>query len=345
MSHPVPANGGLDYPTKVAAAVAALDRRLKGNLLDNGAFQVWQRTALTWASGARQYTADRWEFYRSGSAAGATATQQAGTTARYAMRLQRNNGNALTSDVILTQTIETVNSIPAAGKSVTVNLRAKCGANYSASGSSFTVRINTGTGTDENVNAGFTGNVQLLNQSFVASTTQAEFTATATIAASAKQIAITIFWSPTGTAGVNDWLEVEEVQLVIGDYAGDFPYRTETEEFDICRRHLPAIFASNTSTPIGVGQCYLTTAALVVVQFSTPARAAVTGVVVSGAGHATLLQANSTTVAGTGIAFNRGGKHACELNITGASGLVVGNATVGLLNNATGYILFTGAEL
>lgn len=344
MAHPVPTLNGTDYPTRVAALIAALDRRLKGNILDNGAFQVWQR-GTSFASGARAYTADRWEFYRNSSSANATASRQTGTTARYAMRLQRNNGNAVTDFIALTQTVETANSIPLAGRSITVSLKAKCGANYSASGSAFSIQVIYGTGTDQNVNTPFTGATTLINQSNVVSTTQADFTTTATMGAGATEFGVVIVWTPTGTAGVNDWLEIEEVQVVIGDYAGNFPYRSDIEELVNCRRYLPAIFAANTATPVGSGQCYLTTAAVIIVNFGIPARAAVTGVVVSSTGHFSLLKSDSTVIAATGIAWNRGGTHSCELTITGASGLTAGNGTNAIFNNASGYILFTGAEL
>jgi hypothetical protein len=137
------------------------------------------------------------------------------------------------------------------------------------------------------------------------------------------------------------------VQLEAGATATPFQQRDVTTELLLCQRYLPAASAGGTATTmIGAGQCSSTSAASIVYPFPVTPRSIPTGVTVSNAGHISVWQANKTVVAGTGIAFNAATSlQAGVLDITGASGLVAGDATTGFFNNTGGYVLFTGAEL
>jgi hypothetical protein len=127
--HPRPTNGSAaDYPTRVGNLIDAADRRLKGNLLDNGAFQVWTTAPAFASAGAAVFTADRWGFGRTGFALGATLSRQTGDQAQYCARVQRDNLNASTANIIIAQTLETANSIPYRSKPVVIGFRARKGA-------------------------------------------------------------------------------------------------------------------------------------------------------------------------------------------------------------------------
>jgi hypothetical protein len=139
---------------------------------------------------------------------------------------------------VLSQSMETINSIPFAGKTVTLSLYARRGANYSATSNFMGFRLWTGTGTDENL-ASYTGAAIPLDGSATLTTTWQRFTVTGTVATSATEIAVQIYGTPTGTAGAADFFEVTGVQLDVGSVA--LPYRTNAGTFQgelaACQRY------------------------------------------------------------------------------------------------------------
>jgi hypothetical protein len=189
--------------------------------------QCWQRgTSIAMTTTA--YLADRWQGYR--SAGGATASRQVtGDTTnlpfiQYCMRVQRDSGNTSTNSVNVAQSFETINSIPFTGKTVTFSFYARAGANFSPTSNNLNVYLATGTGTDQNVIAGFTGNSYIVNTTAALTTTWVRYTYTATVGATATQLAPYFAYSPTGTAGANDYFEITGVQIDIGSVA--LPFRT-----------------------------------------------------------------------------------------------------------------------
>jgi hypothetical protein len=121
------------------------------NAVINGGMDIWQRGTSFAGTTLGAYGADRWGYYRGGAVGGATWTRQSSglTGFQYSLRAQRNSGDTSTQYVGIWQGIETINSIPYAGKTVTVSFYAKCGANYSASANGLGLNLVTGTGTDE----------------------------------------------------------------------------------------------------------------------------------------------------------------------------------------------------
>ena len=111
------------------------------NVIINGAFDIWQRGEglSTATSASTGYVADRWQMFRDGYASGGATYRPSGPTGfRSAARVQRNAGNTSLAGVVLAQSIESLNSIPYAGKNVVLSFYARAGANYSSSGSSLT---------------------------------------------------------------------------------------------------------------------------------------------------------------------------------------------------------------
>ena len=195
------------------------------NRVINGGMDVWQR-GTTFANPALGYTADRWQ--------GSTAT--AGTITRvatgdttnlpniqYALRYQRTNGSTSTSQLNIIQNFESVNSIPLAGKTVTLSFYARKGANYSPTSSLLGVILATGTGTDQNYyTAGYTGTADTISSSATLTTTWQRFTYTATLPATMTEMAVYFYAAPTGTAGAADYYEITGVQVELGSYATSF---------------------------------------------------------------------------------------------------------------------------
>ena len=135
------------------------------------------------------------------------------------------------------------------------------------------------------------------------------------------------------------------VQLEKGSTATSFDYRPYGTELALCQRYLPALVAEGTFEVIGVGQAYSTTAARVQFRFPVDARTAPTGATFTLGSYQSVTVSSASAVAGSSASFIGAGIKSAWIDISGASGLVAGNATMGYLNNASAKILFTGSEL
>lgn len=193
------------------------------NPVINGGFDIWQRgTSIAAVASATAYQADRWQGYAVSS--NITVSRQSVSDStnlpniQYAARCQRTASNANTGAFALANTFETANSIPFAGKTVTLSFYARRGADYSPTSNLLTVNLTTGTGTDQNVQVGFTGSTSPIAQNATLTTTWQRFAYTGTVATTATQMSILFTMNPTGTAGTNDWFEVTGVQIDVGTY-------------------------------------------------------------------------------------------------------------------------------
>ena len=222
----------------------------------SGGFDVWQRgttgTANSFSAGAG-YNADRWQNYYAGSL---TVSRQATSDTtnlpfiQYCARVQRNSGQTNTGGITLGQTFETINSIPFAGKTVTLSYYARAGANYSATSNALGVFCDVGTGTDQNVFFGFSGGTRPLSATTTLTTTWQRFTHTFAVASSTTQIGLLFTENPTGTAGANDYFEVTGVQLEIGAVATPFARAGGSigGELALCQRYYQSPDTTPTTT-------------------------------------------------------------------------------------------------
>jgi hypothetical protein len=229
------------------------------NRVVNSNFSVWQRgTTGAGATGAGTgYIADRWQAGRTAFAAGMTCSRQVtGDTTnlpfiQYCARVQRDSGNTGTGLLLLTQSFESVNSIPLAGKAVVLSFYARKGANYSATSDLLKVELATGTGTDQNYfSAGYTGTVRPVNTTTTLTSTWQRFTFTGTVDATATELAVQIGYTPVGTASTNDYFEVTGVQLEAANSVSNYAPNgaTYAAELAACRYY----YRRNTST-LGYG--------------------------------------------------------------------------------------------
>ena len=212
------------------------------NPVINSAFQVWQR-GTSIAGSTTAFSADRWQSYR--AVAGSTYSRQAtGDTTnlpfiQYCLRMQRDSGNTATNGIFLWQNFETINSVPFAGKTVTFSFYARKGANYSSTSDALPYQVYTGTGTDQNQLAGYTGQVTAISGTATLTTTWQRFTATATLASTATEINTQFYFNPTGTAGANDYAEITGIQLEVGSVATPFKTYAGTIQGELaaCQRY------------------------------------------------------------------------------------------------------------
>lgn len=218
------------------------------NYIINGGFDIWQRGTSATIDAANTYkSADRWVAYKNN--AGATESRQASglTGIQYCGRYQRNSGNTTTDQLWAYQTIETVNSIPLAGKTVTLSFYARKGANYSASSSALLVQLRSGTGTDQNALSGFTGSATPINQNATLTTSWQRFSYTGTLDSSVTQLGVVFIGTPTGTAGAADYYEITGVQLEEGSVATTFRRNANSLQGELaaCQRYYFRITAGN----------------------------------------------------------------------------------------------------
>jgi hypothetical protein len=190
------------------------------NGLINGSFEIWQRgtSGLATASGPTNgYGADKWQMYRGGYVGGVTAAQTTGTgQTRYAMRVQRTAGNTSTNVIILSHNMESANSKMYAGQQVTLSAWVRCGANYSSTNNYVEMTIISGDGTDQRVSESYTNRTTVATGTKTLTTSWQRLSVTGTVSSNASQIAVELYYTPTGTAGANDWFEITGAQLEIG---------------------------------------------------------------------------------------------------------------------------------
>lgn len=213
----------------------------------NSAMNVWQRgTSVSVAASTNStYTADRY-IYNVGANQASTVSRQATADTtnlpfiQYCARVQRNVSQTGTGTTYFINNWESINSIPYAGKTVTLSFYARAGANYSATSSALTYKLVSGTGTDQNEStSGFTGATNVVNQVATLTTTWQRFSYSGTIASTATQLATEFLFTPTGVALTNDYFEITGIQVEIASSASAFMTNTPTYTTELlaCQRY------------------------------------------------------------------------------------------------------------
>lgn len=212
------------------------------NAIINGAFDIWQRGTAN-VTTLLVYTADRWQKGLN-THFGISRTTVSDTTnlptIQYAARMQRTNGSATTSVMDLGYSMESADSTKFIGQTVTLSFYARKGANYSgAAGASFNFALYTGTGTDQSIMTSYTGGVAQINSSATLTTSMARYSASVTIPTTATEIGLYFNYTPTGTAGANDYVDITGVQLELGSSASTFNRNAGTIQGELaaCQRY------------------------------------------------------------------------------------------------------------
>jgi hypothetical protein len=244
----------------------------------------------------------------------------------------------------LTQSFETINSIPYAGKTISFSFYARAGANYSATSSALGARVWSGTGTDQNLGVGYTGGAIALNNTATLTTTWQRFTYTGTIPTTATEIGIQFFGSPTGTAGANDWYEITGVQIDLGSVA--LPFRTCAAtlagELAACQRYYTRWTAPDAYTLWGVGVNTSSTGGNSILAFPTTMRTKPSSVDYSTVGVA---GGGGAVLALTALTLAYASDKNAVFGITVASGLTAQNPHQLFSNNSTSAYIGVSAEL
>jgi hypothetical protein len=193
---------------------------------------------------------------------------------QYCARVQRTAGNTGLQFMWMANNFESINSIPYAGKTVTLSFYARAGANYSSASNVLQARLYSGLGTDQNIATGYTGTATPIDQNATLTTTWQRFSYTGTVASAATELAIRFGYTPVGTAGANDYFEVTGVQLEVGSVATPFKTYAGTIQGELaaCQRYY---WRNSVATAYGTySLCYATstTQAYAVVNFPTAMR-------------------------------------------------------------------------
>ena len=207
------------------------------NLLNNGGPSNWTGgTSFSNISGsaAAVEIADDWFFSQNGTASNAISRQTGdGQTARYAMRVGRPAASVSVETLRVYQALPTDNAYQCRGKTITVSFSLKKGADFS--GGSVGVLIATGTTEGESGNlmatGGWGGFASALSTTQAPSTTSTRYQFSAALPSNIKEAGLQLSYTPTGTAGSNDWVQIEDVQWEIASAATDYAAIPEVLEY------------------------------------------------------------------------------------------------------------------
>jgi hypothetical protein len=316
------------------------------NRIINGGMDIWQRgTSFTVASSTQTYTVDRWMAYR--TATGATVSRQTTSPnySPYYTRVQRDSGNTGTNIIYLTQAIETLNSRPLAGKTITLSWWARAGANYSAGSSNLTWELASGTGTDQNMISGFTGQTNVTAGTKTLTTSWQQFTTTGTVGTSATQLGVIFYFTPVGTAGAADYFDIADVQIEVGSQATPFSRAAATIQGELaaCQRYYYRATAGDVYTCFANGHATGTTLAAMtfypkVTMRTTP----------SSLDYSTILVGDgvsSQAATSLGLSAQTISANSLLINATVASGLTQFRPYYIIANNSSSAYIGLSAEL
>jgi hypothetical protein len=327
------------------------------NLVINGSFDVWQRgtsfnpTSASTLSRAN-YGADRWQFCQSTTSAAAFTQQPIGSSDpagyNFYTRVQRVASATLVTPYFMQTSFESQNLRNVRGKYVTLSFWARAGANYSAASSFLVSNIVRGTGTDNTV-GNFTSDTPISNTEHILTASWKRFTVTtaAVVPTTTNQLGVKFTFTPTGTAGSNDYFDITGVQLEVGTAPTDFEFRDVGEELARCQRYYHQVgpISGVFDNPLGAGYNAGTTVARFVMHFPVTMRIIPPSILTSGTASHYGVQNLATTTNGTSVPtlYSATQVSALVTLITGAT-LVAGQASVGVFRNDAAFLGFT-AEL
>ncbi len=328
------------------------------NPVINGGMDIWQRGTSSLAgatSSATGFTADRWQLYRGSFTSNSSGSRQATADTtnlpniQYGLRIQRTAGDTSTQFFRLLTTLETSASIPFAGKTVTLSFYAKKGANFSASGSVLLVNVDYGTGTDQNYISGFTGVTNASSTNPTLTTTFTRYSASFSVSSSATQLAVHFGYTPTGTAGADDWFEITGVQIDVGTYtASSAPtFRrsggTLQGELAACQRYYYRTGGLTAYQRFGAGAAYSTTGSYIKQYLPVTMRVAPTAIDYSA--NLGLDTYGGGIIGLSTLVLDQAGSQIVNMQATVASGLTQYRPYDLIANNNTSTFVGFSAEL
>ncbi|GEM_PF-3303644 len=223
----------------------------------NGDMQVWQMgTSIVPSAANKYYTADMWKAYRDAYDANLHVAQTTynGSIPTHTLRTTRGTGDTVVTPIRIGYNFTTEESKKYRLKKVTVSFVSKIGADAAGT---YAAYINAGTGTDQDIITGFTGQSILATLSFTPTTTNQVFTFTtsAVVALAVNQLAFVVKYTPsTATAGANDYIEITNCNWSATDYYVLFSPKSFSQELRDCMIYYEKSFSY--ATAIGANTAY-----------------------------------------------------------------------------------------
>jgi hypothetical protein len=302
------------------------------NRIINGAMQIDQRnngaSQTFTAAAAIAYNVDR--FYASCTGANVAGQRAAGPSGfQYCYQF---TGAASVTGILFGQRIESFNCADFVSQSVTL----------SANISNSLLTTVTWTAYYANSTDSFTSKTQIATGTFTVSSTATTYQATFNAGANAANGIAVEFTVGAQTSGT--W-KITGVQLEAGSVATPFERRQYGQELALCQRYLPAFLASGTNDHISTGLSASSTSAYSPYIYLVTPRVAPTGVTVSSASHFYVTNGSGGIITCTAVAFSSASLREALLQMTVASGLTSGQATLFAGQSTSAQLLFTGCEL
>lgn len=220
-------NINTDYATALTALMSQLTTGIsERNILQaNGSFEVWQRGAGSSASiavGASTtlYGPDRW-YLTTGANAASIVSAAAGLSnnSLLSVKIIKNAGQTGTTAFVFGYPLDTPDIMRLRGQTVRISLLAKSGANFSPTSGALAVSLYTGTGVPakRQYGGGFTGETTVLsistNLGVSSATTAITGASSVIVPLTTTQAELQFTWTPVGTAGADDSITIDDVQL------------------------------------------------------------------------------------------------------------------------------------
>lgn len=230
-------------------------------LLPNGGLNIWQRgTSIAVGASSTAYTADRWYLTTGANQASVVSavTDLGGSgVTQHAAKIIRNAAQTGTTVMTFGYPFDTDEIQRLIGKQVSFSCVVKSGANWSPTSGTLTVTFAVGTGSPAKRGAGFTGETVVFTTSTNLAVSSAATTMSATsvsaVPAGSTQGELQFTWTPTGTAGADDSISVDNVFMSTGTIVQtwtDPPFEIAVE---MCKRHYRKTFPYATVPAQGVG--------------------------------------------------------------------------------------------
>jgi hypothetical protein len=220
----------------------------------NGCFEIWQRgsggtSAISVSASSTVYTADRW-YLAVGANQAHTVSPVTGLTSGslFGAQVKRAQGQTGTTPVVFGFPLDSTDAARCQGNIMGLSFAAKAGANFSPTVVIANIYVGFGANPVKQVTGNFSGQVLYASATVALTTALQQFTVVGgfAISASMTQMEAQFTWTPSGTAGANDLVVFDDVNLAqVASTSGPmFPINRSSFELQLmeCMRHYEKTF-------------------------------------------------------------------------------------------------------
>ena len=226
----------------VATGVVSAGGGAIQNLIgDNGSFEIWQRGGgVAVAASAVAYTADRWYVANGANQVMNCGPISLGTIngSLNAGRFTRNSGQTGVTPILIAYPLTTDEIALLRGQRATLSFAFRCGAQYSGGVVSVKLYTGQGGGAAKRNQTPYANETLELNVTTIMPVNiwaTASFTTSAAVNTSVTCGELQFLWTPSGTAGSDDALYLDDVQLEVGTTAHPYARTSFNDQLDKCQ--------------------------------------------------------------------------------------------------------------